>query len=109
MKLTVDGNVLYGSLPLLIDGLKPELSKIPRIAHVGLSVRANGYSLTIPLRYPGYHRQQFEHPGRDFGNTGIVIDRAYGDELYVNAEAGVLSQSAGSLSHAAPDGNLNWS
>ena len=78
--------------------VKQELSKLPFIAYISLSVSGNGYFLIIPLRYPDFHRQQFEQLKRDFANMGINIDAACGDvcrmrclsydaEPYVNAEA----------------------
>ncbi len=80
------------------DELKQELSKLKEIAYISLSVSGNGYFLIIPLRYPDYHKQQFEQLKRDFERLGIAIDRACGDvtrmrcisydaEPYVNAEA----------------------
>lgn len=78
--------------------LKHELSKLPQIAYISLSVSGNGYFVIIPLRYPDYHKQQFEQLKRDFEKMGIIIDRACGDvsrmrclsydaEPYVNVEA----------------------
>ena len=78
--------------------LKQELSKLPQVAYISLSVSGNGYFLIIPLRYPDYHKQQFEQLKRDFEKMGIVIDRACGDVSrmrclsydagpYINAEA----------------------
>lgn len=80
------------------DELKQELSQLPQVAYISLSVSGNGYFLIIPLRYPDYHKQQFEQLKRDFKKMGIVIDRACGDvsrmrclsydaEPYINAEA----------------------
>lgn len=80
------------------NDLKQELSKLPQIAYISLSVSGNGYFLIIPLRYPDYHKQQFEQLKRDFEKMGIIIDRACGDvsrmrclsydaEPYINAEA----------------------
>ena len=80
------------------DEVKQELSKLPQIAHSSLSVSGNGYFVIIPLRYPDYHKGQFEKLKRDFERMGIVIDRACGDvsrmrcmsydeEPYVNANA----------------------
>lgn len=78
--------------------LKQELSKLPQIAYISLSVSGKGYFLIIPLRYPNYHKQQFEQLKRDFERMGIIIDRACGDvtrmrclsydaEPYINTEA----------------------
>lgn len=61
------------------DEVKQELGKLPFIAYIGLSVSGNGYFAIIPLRYPDYHRQQFEQLKRDFGRMGINIDVACGD------------------------------
>lgn len=78
--------------------VKQELSKLPQIAYISLSVSGNGYFVIIPLRYPDYHKGQFEQLKRDFARMGIKIDAACGDvcrmrclsydaEPYVNAEA----------------------
>lgn len=78
--------------------LKQELSKLKEIAYISLSVSGNGYFAIIPLRYPDYHKQQFEQLKRDFERMGIIIDRACGDvtrmrclsydaEPYINADA----------------------
>ena len=80
------------------DEVKQELSKLPQIAYASLSVSGNGYFVIIPLRYPDYHKGQFEKLKRDFERMGIVIDRACGDvsrmrclsydaEPYINANA----------------------
>lgn len=80
------------------NNLKQELSKLKEIAYISLSVSGNGYFLIIPLKYPDYHKQQFEQLKRDFERIGIIIDRACGDvtrmrclsydaEPYVNTEA----------------------
>lgn len=80
------------------DELKQELSKLPQVAYISLSVSGNGYFLIIPLRFPDYHKQQFEQLKRDFEKMGVIIDRACGDvsrmrclsydaEPYVNVEA----------------------
>lgn len=42
------------------DEVKQELSKLPQIAYASLSVSGNGYFVIIPLRYPDYHKGQFE-------------------------------------------------
>ena len=80
------------------DEVKQELSKLPQIAYISLSVSGNGYFVIIPLRYPDYHKGQFEQLKRDFARMGIKIDAACGDvcrmrclsydaEPYVNADA----------------------
>ena len=80
------------------DEVKQELSKLPQIAYISSSVSGNGYFAIIPLRYPDYHKGQFEQLKRDFARMGINIDAACGDvcrmrclsydaEPYVNAEA----------------------
>ena len=80
------------------DEVKQELSKLPQIAYAGLSVGGNGYFAILPLRYPGFHKQQFGQLKRDFAKMGIRIDAACGDvcrmrclsydaEPYVNVEA----------------------
>ena len=59
--------------------LKQELSKLPQVAYISLSVGGNGYFLILPLRYPEFHKQQFEQLKRDFAKMGITIDPACGD------------------------------
>lgn len=59
--------------------LKQELAKLPQVAYISLSVSANGYFLILPLRYPEFHKQQFEQLKRDFSKMGITIDPACGD------------------------------
>lgn len=59
--------------------LKKELAKLQEVAYISQSVSGNGYFIIIPLRYPNYHRQQFEQFKRDFERLGIHIDRACGD------------------------------
>ena len=59
--------------------LKQELSKLPQVAYISLSVGGNGYFLILPLRYPQFHKQQFEQLKRDFNKMGITIDPACGD------------------------------
>lgn len=61
------------------DEMKQELSKLPQIAYISLSVSSNGYFVIIPLRYPDYHKGQFEQLKRDFAKMGITIDPACGD------------------------------
>lgn len=61
------------------DEMKQELSKLPQIAYISLSVSSNGYFVIIPLRYPDYHKGQFEQLKRDFSKMGITIDPACGD------------------------------
>lgn len=61
------------------DEVKQELSKLPQIAYISLSVSGNGYFVIIPLRYPDYHKGQFEQLKRDFSKMGITIDPACGD------------------------------
>lgn len=79
-------------------GLKQSLSVLPQIAYAGLSVSGNGCFVIIPIRYPDYHKGQFEQLKRDFARMGINIDAACGDvcrmrclsydaEPYVNARA----------------------
>ena len=78
--------------------LKQELSKLPQVAYISLSVGGNGYFLILPLRYPQFHKQQFEQLKRDFNKMGITIDPACGDvtrmrclsydhEPYINPDA----------------------
>lgn len=80
------------------DKMKRELSKLPQIAYVSLSVSGNGYFAIIPLKYPQFHKAQFEQLKRDFAKMGLNIDPACGDvsrmrclsydpEPYINAEA----------------------
>lgn len=80
------------------DDVKCGLAKLPQVAYVGVSVSGNGYFVIIPLKYPDYHKGQFEQLKRDFAKMGIVIDAACGDvcrmrclsydpEPYVNEEA----------------------
>lgn len=59
--------------------LKQELVKLPQVAYISLSVSGNGYFVIIPLRYPDYHKGQFEQLKRDFSKMGIIIDPACGD------------------------------
>lgn len=59
--------------------LKQELAKLPQIAFISLSVSGNGYFAIIPLKYPDYHKMQFEQLKKDFEKIGIVIDHACGD------------------------------
>ena len=59
--------------------LKQELAKLPQVAYIGTSVSANGYFLILPLRYPQFHKQQFEQLKRDFNKMRIIIDPACGD------------------------------
>lgn len=77
-------------------GLKLSFSVLPQIAYAGLSVSGNGCFVIIPIRYPDYHKGQFEQLKRDFARMGINIDAACGDvcrmrclscdaEPYVNA------------------------
>lgn len=61
------------------DKVKQELSKLPQIAYISLSVSGNGYFVIIPLRYPDYHKGQFEQLKRDFAQYGLIIDHACGD------------------------------
>lgn len=80
------------------DEVKQELSKLPQIAYISLSVSGNGYFAIIPLRYPEYHKGQFEQLKRDFARMGINLDAACGDvsrmrclsydpEPYINKDA----------------------
>ena len=59
--------------------LKQEFAKLPQVAYISLSVSGNGYFLILPLRYPEFHKQQFEQLKRDFAKMGITIDPACGD------------------------------
>lgn len=59
--------------------LKDELCKLKEVAYISRSVSDNGYFLIIPLRYPDYHKQQFEQLKRDFLKLSIVIDKGCGD------------------------------
>jgi len=61
------------------EELKRELSKLPQVAYISLSVSGNGVFLIIPLRWPDYHKQQFEQLKRDFATMGIKIDTSCGD------------------------------
>ena len=79
------------------EELKRELSKLPQVAYISLSVSGNGVFLIIPLRWPDYHKQQFEQLRRDFATMGIKIDNcgdvtrmrciSYDSQPYVNDEA----------------------
>lgn len=61
------------------DEVKQELSKLPFIAYASLSVSGTGYFAVIPLKYPAYHKGQFEKLKRDFAKWGLTIDPACGD------------------------------
>ena len=78
--------------------LKKELAKLPQVTYASISASGNGYFLILPLRYPEFHRQQFEQLKRDFAKMGIAIDPACGDvtrmrclsydpDPYINVEA----------------------
>lgn len=61
------------------DEVKQELSKLNYIAYASLSVSGTGYFAIIPLKYPAYHKGQFEKLKRDFAKWGLTIDPACGD------------------------------
>ena len=62
------------------DTLIPDvLRHIDEVAYVAHSVSGNGYFVIIPLKYPTYHKAQFEKLVRVFADMEINIDRACGD------------------------------
>ena len=62
------------------DTLIPDvLRHIDEGAYVAHSVSGNGYFVIIPLKYPTYHKAQFEKLVRVFADMEINIDRACGD------------------------------
>ena len=61
------------------EALKKDLSIIPQISYISLSVSGNGLFLIIPLRYPDHHLQQFKALQQDFNKMGIVIDKNCSD------------------------------
>lgn len=80
------------------EEVKKELSVIPEIAYIGLSVRGNGLFTIIPIRYPEWHLLHYLQLEDDFKRMGIIIDKnckevnrlriiSYDPAPYVNAEA----------------------
>lgn len=68
--------------PLLVgqwEAVKKDLAQIPQIAYIGLSVRANGLAVIIPMRYPEYHQLHFIQLQEDFMRMGIIIDKSCKD------------------------------
>lgn len=61
------------------DDLKLQLSKLKEVAYISLSVSGNGYFVIMPLKYPQFHKQQFNKLKLDFAQLGINIDSACGD------------------------------
>lgn len=59
--------------------LKHELSKLPEMAYISVSVSGNGYFCIIPLKYPQWHKKQFKQLEKDLLGYGIIIDKACGD------------------------------
>lgn len=82
------------------DNIKNQLSKLPQVAYISLSVGGNGLFLIIPLRFPNYHLQQFKQLQKDFERMGIKIDNSckdvarmrcisYDSSPYINEDAEV--------------------
>lgn len=61
------------------ETLKKDLSVLPQIAYIGLSVSGKGLFIIIPLRYPSYHLQHFKALEQDFDRMGITIDKKCSD------------------------------
>lgn len=81
-----------------MEYLKGELSVIPQIAYIGLSVRGKGLFCIIPIKYPQNTKQQFQRLEMDFLKMGVVIDHncsdlcrlrcaSYDPHPYVNKDA----------------------
>lgn len=61
------------------EDLKMQLSVLPQIFYVSLSVSGKGLFVIIPLKYPEYHVQQFKKLELDFAAMSIKIDSACKD------------------------------
>ncbi|GAB6868782.1 BT4734/BF3469 family protein [Bacteroides rodentium] len=61
------------------EALKRELSILPQIAYISLSVSGNGLFLLIPISYKAKHLQHFKAMQKDFKDMGIIIDPACSD------------------------------
>lgn len=86
-----------------INDLKKQLSKIPQVAYVGLSVGGNGLFVLIPIANPDNYKLHYDYAHEYFKALGIACDAAcrkpeqlrgysYDESPYFNHSATVLTR-----------------